>query len=61
MKVRVLRSVLQDLAEARRFYDRKSDALGTYLFDSIFSDIDSLVLRPLKSGTTNLAPQGVYL
>lgn len=44
MKVRVLRSALEDIAEARRFYDRQEAGVGEYFFDSIFSEIDSLVL-----------------
>jgi hypothetical protein len=44
MKVRVLRSALEDLVAGRQFYDKKSEALGSYFFDSVFSDIDSLAL-----------------
>ncbi len=44
MKVRVLRSALEDLAAGRRFYDRRAEGVGGYFFDSLFSEIDSLVL-----------------
>lgn len=44
MKVRVLRSALEDLAAGRRFYDRRTEGVGGYFFDSLFSEIDSLVL-----------------
>ncbi len=44
MKVRVLRSALEDLAAGRRFYDRKASWVGGYFFDSLFSEIDSLAL-----------------
>ena len=44
MKVRVLRSAIEDLAAGRRFYDAQADGVGAYFFDSIFSEIDSLVL-----------------
>ena len=44
MKVRVLRPALEDLAVGRRFYDRRSEGIGAYFFDSLFSEIDSLVL-----------------
>lgn len=44
MKVRILRSALEDLAAGRRFYDARTSALGNYFFDSLFSEIDSLVL-----------------
>jgi hypothetical protein len=42
MKVRVLRPALNDLAAGRRFYDRQQQGIGSYFFDSLFADIDSL-------------------
>jgi plasmid stabilization system protein ParE len=44
MKVRILHSALEDLSNGRRFYERRSSAVGAYFFDSLFSEIDSLVL-----------------
>jgi hypothetical protein len=44
MKVRVLRSALEDLASGREFYDQQSEGVGGYFFDSVFAEIDSLVL-----------------
>jgi len=44
MKVRVLRSALEDLAAGRQFYDRQQEGVGGYFFDSLFTEIDSLVL-----------------
>jgi len=44
MKIRILRSALEDLAAAREFYDGMEAELGDYFFDSLFSDIDSLTL-----------------
>ena len=44
MKVRVLRSAFNDLAAGRQFYDRQEQGVGQYFFESLFSDIDSLVL-----------------
>lgn len=44
MKVRILRSALEDLASARQFYDRQELGIGDYFLDSLFSDIDSLTL-----------------
>jgi hypothetical protein len=44
MKVRVLRSALHDLAAGREFYQQQQEGVGAYFFDSLFSDIDSLVL-----------------
>ena len=40
MKVRVLRSALEDLAAGRRFYDKRAEGVGGYFFDSLFSEID---------------------
>ena len=44
MKVRVLRSAIEDLAAGRQFYNRQQAGVGGYFFDSLFSEIDSLVL-----------------
>ena len=44
MKLRVLTSALNDLADGREFYDCQGEGLGDYFFDSVFSDIDSLAL-----------------
>ena len=44
MKIRILRSALEDLAAAREFYDLQEPGIGDYFFDSLFSDIDSLTL-----------------
>jgi hypothetical protein len=42
MKVRILRSALEDLASARSFCDAQTFGVGDYFFDSLFSEIDSL-------------------
>jgi plasmid stabilization system protein ParE len=44
MKVRVLRSALEDLASGREFYNQQEEGVGDYFFDSLLSEIDSLVL-----------------
>jgi plasmid stabilization system protein ParE len=44
MKVRVLRSAFDDLAAGREFYNQRQEGVGEYFLDSLFSDIDSLVL-----------------
>jgi plasmid stabilization system protein ParE len=44
MRVRLLTSALNDLASGRAFYDKQGEGLGDYFFDSVFADIDSLVL-----------------
>ena len=44
MKVNLLSSAWTDLYEGRIFYERQGAGLGDYFFDSLFSDIDSLLL-----------------
>jgi hypothetical protein len=45
MKVNILLPALEDLAEARRFYEQQEEGVGDYFFNSVFSDIDSLVFH----------------
>ena len=44
MKIQILRSAMEDLANARMFYDSQASGVGDYFFDSLFSEIDSLSL-----------------
>ena len=44
MKIKILSSAVDDLHAGRLFYEKQSEGLGEYFFDSLFSDIDSLVL-----------------
>lgn len=44
MKMRILSSAFNDLAQGRDFYEQQGEGLGSYFLDSLFSDIDSLVL-----------------
>jgi len=44
MKLRILPSALADLAVGRHFYSRQDQAAGDYFFDSLFADIDSLLM-----------------
>lgn len=44
MRLRILGSVLEDLDRGRRFYERQRAGLGNYFLDSLFGEIDSLVL-----------------
>ena len=44
MKIRILSSACNDLASGRDFYERQGEGLGSYFLDSLFSDIDSLML-----------------
>jgi hypothetical protein len=44
MKIHVLTSAINDLYDGRIFYERQGEGLGEYFFNSLFSDIDSLIL-----------------
>ena len=44
MKIKLLYSALDDMTEGRLFYEKQGEGLGDYFFDSLFSDIDSLIL-----------------
>jgi plasmid stabilization system protein ParE len=45
VKIRILTSARNDLADGRDFYDRQAEGVGDYFLDSLFSDIDSLALH----------------
>jgi hypothetical protein len=68
MKVRILRSALEDLRAGRRFYDGQEEGVGDYFCDSLFAEIDSLVLyagvHPIRFGFHRLLarrfPYAVY-
>ena len=42
MKIVILPSAMNDLAEGFLFYENQQEDLGDYFLDSIFADIDSL-------------------
>ena len=44
MNLRVLSSAIEDLSQGRKFYVLQGDGLGDYFFDSLFSEIDSLLV-----------------
>jgi plasmid stabilization system protein ParE len=44
VRIRLLSAAIEDLADARHFYEKQGEGLGEYFFDSLFSDIDSLAL-----------------
>lgn len=44
MRIRILDSAVEDLDRGRVFYDRQGEGVGAYFIDSLFSEIDSLVL-----------------
>jgi hypothetical protein len=44
MRLRLLTSAINDLADGRDFYERQGGGSGGYFLDSLCSDIDSLAL-----------------
>jgi plasmid stabilization system protein ParE len=54
MRLRLLRSAIEDLAEGRSFYDLQQPGVGDYFFDSLFTDIEALEshagIHPLHFG-----------
>jgi len=44
MRIKILASAMDDLYAGRLFYENQGVGVGAYFFDSLFSDIDSLVL-----------------
>ena len=44
MKIEVLEEAKEDLISGYHFYEKQSPGLGSYFLDSLYSDIDSLVL-----------------
>ncbi|WKJ88920.1 hypothetical protein QZJ86_12905 [Methylomonas montana] len=52
MKIRILRTAMDDFSAGRLFYDKQQEGVGDYFFDSLFAEIDSLALyagvHPLK-------------
>lgn len=44
MKIQVLTAAINDLEEGRLFYQQQEEHLGDYFLDSLFTDIDSLVI-----------------
>ncbi len=46
MTIKILPSALEDLRSGWRFYEWHQQGLGDYFQDSLFSDINSLILYP---------------
>jgi len=44
MRIKILSSAVDDLHAGRLFYEKQGEGLGEYFFDTLFSDMDSLVL-----------------
>jgi hypothetical protein len=44
LSIRLLSIAVDDIESGRSFYERQQAGLGDYFLDSLFSDIDSLLL-----------------
>ena len=44
MKIEILSIALVDIQSGQHFYERQQEGLGAYFLDSLFSDIDALLL-----------------
>jgi len=44
MKIQILASASQDLIDGYWFYEKQSEGVGSYFLDSLYSDIDSLII-----------------
>ena len=44
MRIRLLSTAVDDIESGRHFYETQQAGLGDYFLDSLFSDIDSLLL-----------------
>ncbi|OGS80353.1 MAG: hypothetical protein A2Z94_05235 [Gallionellales bacterium GWA2_55_18] len=44
MKIEILNIAMSDIRSGQDFYERQQEGLGAYFLDSLFSDIDALLL-----------------
>lgn len=44
MKIKILGSASRDLINGYRFYEMQAEGVGAYFLDSLYSDIDSLII-----------------
>jgi plasmid stabilization system protein ParE len=44
MKIEILSIAMGDIQSGQQFYEQQQEGLGAYFLDSLFSDIDSLLL-----------------
>ena len=44
MRLRILTSASGDLVRGKRFYELQEAGLGSYFLDTLYSDIDSLIM-----------------
>ncbi|WP_133510881.1 type II toxin-antitoxin system RelE/ParE family toxin [Candidatus Thiosymbion oneisti] len=45
MKIRILASARRDLLDGFRFYEKQARGIGSYFLDSLYSDIESLLVN----------------
>jgi hypothetical protein len=45
VKIRILASAARDLTDGYSFYEKQGAGLGRYFLDSLYSDIDSLIVN----------------
>lgn len=45
MKIRILKSAIDDIKNGWRFYEMQTEGIGDYFVDSLYSDIDSLLIN----------------
>ena len=45
MKIEILASASRDLIDGYHFYEKQTGGLGNYFLDSLYSDIDSLMIN----------------
>ena len=45
MKIRILTGASRDLLKGKQFYELQEEGVGSYFLDTLYSDIDSLVLH----------------
>lgn len=44
MNIRVLSSAARDLMDGYRFYEKQAPGIGAYFLDTLYADIDSLLI-----------------
>jgi hypothetical protein len=45
VKIRLLTAARRDLLDGFRFYEKQAEGIGRYFLDSLYSDIDSLLIN----------------
>jgi len=45
MKIRILSAASRDLIKGKKFYELQEEGIGSYFLDTLYSDIDSLILH----------------